>query len=95
MRSDFSLNSWDSSLFLRRRPLISMHTAVRHRASPEFIGSRNCVSMTFTVESFRRHRASSPQVSSSDGAAFAGHNTPKCEKLHCIFDVQNKRAENT
>ena len=26
-------------------------TAIRHRASPEFIGSRNCVSMAFTAES--------------------------------------------
>ena len=26
-------------------------TAIRHRVSPEFIGSRNCVPMAFTVES--------------------------------------------
>ena len=26
-------------------------TAVRHRVSPEFIGSRNCVPMAFTAES--------------------------------------------
>ena len=26
-------------------------TAIRHRASPEFIGSRNCVPMVFTAES--------------------------------------------
>ena len=26
-------------------------TAMRHRASPEFIGSRNCVPMAFTAES--------------------------------------------
>ena len=26
-------------------------TAIRHRVSPEFIGSRNCVSMAFTAES--------------------------------------------
>ena len=26
-------------------------TAIRHRVSPEFIGSRNCVPMPFTVES--------------------------------------------
>ena len=25
-------------------------TAIRHRVSPEFIGSRNCVPMTFTAE---------------------------------------------
>ena len=28
-----------------------MKTAIRHRVSPEFIGSRNCVSMAFTAES--------------------------------------------
>ena len=38
-------------------------TAIRHRVSPEFIGSRNCVPMAFTAES-RRHRASKPQGSS-------------------------------
>ena len=26
-------------------------TAIRHRASPEFIGLRNCVPMAFTAES--------------------------------------------
>ena len=26
-------------------------TAIRHQASPEFIGSRNCVPMAFTAES--------------------------------------------
>ena len=26
-------------------------TAIRHRVSPEFIGSRNCVPMAFTAES--------------------------------------------
>ena len=26
-------------------------TAIRHRVSPEFIGSRNCVSMAFSAES--------------------------------------------
>ena len=29
----------------------SFITAIRHRASPEFIGSRNCVPMAFTAES--------------------------------------------
>ena len=38
-------------------------TAIRHRVSPEFIESRNCVPMTFTAES-PRHRASKPQGSS-------------------------------
>ena len=26
------------------------YTAIRHRVSPEFIGSRNCVPMAFTAE---------------------------------------------
>ena len=30
---------------------VSIHeTAIRHRVSPEFIGSRNCVPMAFTAE---------------------------------------------
>ena len=29
----------------------SLETAIRHRVSPEFIGSRNCVPMVFTAES--------------------------------------------
>ena len=39
---------------------------LRHRVSPEFIGSRNCVGITFTAES-PPARASSPQGSSSNG----------------------------
>ena len=39
----------DSSRVPRRRPIIK--TAIRHRVSPEFIGSRNCVPMAFTDES--------------------------------------------
>ena len=35
----------DSSRFPRRRPFIYL---VRHRVSPEFIGSRTCVPMMFT-----------------------------------------------
>ena len=31
--------------------IYSFITAIRHRVSPEFIGSRNCVRMTFTAES--------------------------------------------
>ena len=31
--------------------LFLISTAIRHRVSPEFIGSRNCVPMTFTAES--------------------------------------------
>ena len=38
-------------------------TAIRHRASPKFIGSRNCVPMAFTDES-QPHRASKHQGSS-------------------------------
>ena len=41
----------DSSRVPRRRPLIYIKTAIRHRVSPEFIGSRNCVPMAFTAES--------------------------------------------
>ena len=37
----------DSSRVPRRRPY---ETAIRHRVSPEFIGSRNCVPMAFTAE---------------------------------------------
>ena len=38
----------DCSRVPRRRPY---ETAIRHRVSPEFIGSRNCVPMAFTAES--------------------------------------------
>ena len=41
----------DSSRVPRRRPFIYLKTAIRHRVSPEFIGSRNCVPMAFTAES--------------------------------------------
>ena len=40
----------DSSRVPRRRPFI-YETAIRHRVSPEFIGSRNYVPMAFTAES--------------------------------------------
>ena len=39
----------DSSRVPRRRPFYK--TAIRHRVSPGFIGSRNCVPMAFTAES--------------------------------------------
>ena len=39
----------DSSRVPRRRPFYE--TAIRHRVSSEFIGSRNCVPMVFTAES--------------------------------------------
>ena len=42
---------------------VHYETAIRHRVSPEFIGSRNCVPMAFTVES-PPARASKPQGSS-------------------------------
>ena len=54
-----------SSRVPRRRPYIFASTT-HHRASPEFIGSRNCVPIAFTAES-PLHRASSPQGSSSNG----------------------------
>ena len=38
----------DSSRVPRRRPY---EIAIRHRVSPEFIGSRSCVPMVFTAES--------------------------------------------
>ena len=38
----------NSSRVPRRR---SYETAIRHRVSPEFIGSRNCVPMALTAES--------------------------------------------
>ena len=41
--------SRDSSRFPRRCPLV--YTVNRHRVSPEFIRSRNCVPMAFTAES--------------------------------------------
>ena len=37
---------------------------IRHRISPEFIGSRKCVPMAFTAESSLARRASKPQGSS-------------------------------
>ena len=42
----------DSSRVPRRRPY---ETAIRHRVSPEFIGSRSCVPMAFTAESPPAH----------------------------------------
>ena len=43
--------------------IYSFITAIRHRVSPQFIGSRNCVPMAFTAES-PSARASKPQGSS-------------------------------
>ena len=37
-----------SSRVPRRRPFFLFLSAIRHQVSPEFIGSRNCVPMTFT-----------------------------------------------
>ena len=55
---------WDSSRVPRRRPSIYLNR-LRHRVSPEFIGSpRNCVPMAFTAES-PPARVSKPQGSSS------------------------------
>ena len=42
---------WNSSRVPRRRPFINLKTVIRHRDSPKFIGSRNCVPMAFTAES--------------------------------------------
>ena len=41
----------DSSRVPRRRPLIYLKTAIRHRVSPESIGSHNCVPMAFSADS--------------------------------------------
>ena len=43
--------SQDSSRFPRRRPFIYLDRHIRHRVSPELIGSRNCVPMAFTAKS--------------------------------------------
>ena len=51
----------DSSRVPRRRPY---ETAIRHRVSPEFIGSRSCVPRWRSLPRVRRHRASKPQGSS-------------------------------
>ena len=53
--------------FLRSSAAASIYlfkTAIRHRVSPEFIGSRNSVPMAFTAKSPYRHKASKPQGSS-------------------------------
>ena len=48
----------------------------------EFIRSRDCVSMVFTAESIRRHRASSPQGSYSNGSClFRYHRGPFFARL--------------
>ena len=47
--SESGAYSRKSSRFPRRRPFI--YTVNRHRASLDFIGSRNCVPMAFTAES--------------------------------------------
>ena len=67
--------SRDSSRFPRRRPFI--YTAIRHWFSPEFIGSRNCVPMSFTAESPSAPATSSPQgIVPVAGAASAGQYGP-------------------
>ena len=40
----------DSSRVPRRRPFYLFKTAIRHRVSPEFVESRNCVPTAFTAE---------------------------------------------
>ena len=61
-------------------------TAIRHRVSPEFIGSRNCVPMRRSPPKVRRHRASKPQgVVPVTGAALAGHHGPINMRLSFIF----------
>ena len=41
----------DSSPSSAAASIYLFETAIRHRVSPEFIGSRNCVPMAFTAES--------------------------------------------
>ena len=48
--AEYGSYSRDSSRCPRRHPYILASTT-HHRVSPEFIGSRNCVPMTFTAES--------------------------------------------
>ena len=47
--AEYGAYSRDSSRYPRRRPYI--FTAIHHRVSHDFIGSRNCVPMAFTAES--------------------------------------------
>ena len=57
--------SRDCSRCLRRRPYI--FTKAHYRASPGFIGSRNCVPIAFTAESPLAQGQYSSQGSSSNG----------------------------
>ena len=59
--------SQDSSRFPRRRPFI--YTDNRHRVSPEFIGSHDCVPMAFPSEN---PPAQGPHVVPVTDAAFSG-----------------------
>ena len=49
LQAESGAHSPDSSRFPRRRPFI--HAVIRHRVSPEFIGSRTCVPMALITES--------------------------------------------
>ena len=50
-QAEFGAYLRDSCLVPRRGPFIYVKTTIRHRVSPEFIESRNCVPMAFTAES--------------------------------------------
>ena len=72
--AESSAYSRDSSGFPRRHPFLYLKTAIRHRASPEFIGSCNCVVMMFT--DCRESAGTRPvvlKVVPVTGAALAGH----------------------
>ena len=52
--SIFRLNlvlTYEISPELRDGVHLFIETAIRHRVSPDFVGSRNCVPMAFTAES--------------------------------------------
>ena len=57
--------SRDSSRFPRQRHSPFIYTGNLHWISPEFIGLRNCVPISFTAESLPAHRARSLQGSPS------------------------------
>ena len=69
---------------------------IRHRVSPEFIGSRNCVPMAFPAES---PPAQGQLISMyfGTGAALAGHhgpiNIPLSSHAHCWYEVSMLKVQ--
>ena len=71
-QAEYGIHLRDSSRVPRRRLFIYIKTAIRHRVSLEFIGSCNCVAMTFTAESSpAQGQLSSRQFQT--GAVLTGH----------------------